>query len=66
MKPIIAALVVLALVGCSNMSGKSSAYQEVHQRAFWSKLNGGGDMSGGAQAWANLYAHEEAERVVGK
>ena len=57
--------ILLSLSACSNLSGKSAAYQAEHQRVFWQALNGGG-MDGGAQAWANYRAHEAAEAKVGK
>ena len=57
--------ILLSLSACSNISGKSAAYQAEHQRVFWQTLNGGG-MDGGAQAWANYRAHEAAEAKVGK
>jgi hypothetical protein len=61
----ILALSILALCGCSNLAGKSAAYQEVHAKTFWAELSGGGS-DGGAQAWANYRAHEAAEKQVGK
>lgn len=65
MKTLIALAILASLSACSNLSGKSAAYQAEHQRAFWSSLNGGG-MDGGAQAWANYRAHEAAEAKHGK
>ena len=65
MKLILATLILVALSACGNLAGKSAEYQAEHQRVFWEKLNGG-DAQGGAQAWANLHAHEAAERKVGK
>lgn len=56
-----------ALVGCGNdLVGKSEEYKRVHQEEYWKRLNGGGGMSGDAQAWANLHAHTAAEEKVGK
>ena len=55
--------ILLSLSACSNMSGKSAAYQFVHEKAYWSYYKSGGV---DAAAWANYMAHEEAERVVGK
>ena len=57
--------ILLSMSACSNLSGKSAAYQAEHQRVFWQTLNGGG-MDGGAQAWANYRAHEAAEAKHGK
>ncbi len=52
------------LSGCAtNLEGKSAAYKFVHEKTFWASLEGGGS---DAAAWANLKAHEEAERMVGK
>ena len=65
MKRIAIIAILLSLSACSNLSGKSAAYQAEHQRVFWESLNGGG-MDGSAQAWANLKAHESAEAKVGK
>lgn len=65
MKRIAIIAILLSLSACSNLSGKSAAYQAEHQRVFWESLNGGG-MDGSAQAWANLKAHEAAEKQVGK
>jgi hypothetical protein len=66
MKTVLAAILAISLLaGCSNLAGKSAAYQAEHQRVFWASLNGGG-MDGGAQAWANYRAHEAAEAKVGK
>ena len=65
MKTIIALAIIASLSACSNLSGKSAAYQAEHQRVFWASINGGG-MDGGAQAWANYRAHEAAEAKHGK
>lgn len=65
MKTLIALAIIASLSACSNLSGKSAAYQAEHQRVFWQSLNGGG-MDGGAQAWANYRAHEAAEAKHGK
>ena len=53
------------LAGCQNMAQYSPEYQAVHERVFWQKLSGGG-MDGSAQAWANLYAHDAAEKATGE
>lgn len=65
MKTIIAALAVLAIAGCSNISGKSAAYQAEHQRAYAAAIDG---KPGGMDAvmWANYLAHEAAEAKHGK
>ena len=55
--------ILLSMSACSNLSGKSAAYQFVHEKAFWAAYKSGGV---DAAAWANYMAHEEAERVVGK
>lgn len=65
MKTTLAIIMITLLAGCQNMGQYSPAYREVHERVFWEKLSGGG-MDGGAQSWANLYAHQAAEREVGK
>lgn len=65
MKSAIALLAIYLLAGCSNLAGKSAEYKAVHERVFWESLNGGG-MDGGAQAWANLKAHDAAEKQIGK
>lgn len=65
MKRIAIIAILLSLSACSNLYGKSAAYQAEHQRVFWATLNGGG-MDGSAQAWANYKAHESAEAKVGK
>lgn len=65
MKTLLAIAILVTLSACSNLSGKSAAYQAIHEKEFWRALNGGG-MDGGDQAWANYKAHEEAERLVGK
>lgn len=65
MRTALALAILVSLSACSNLSGKSAAYQAEHQRVFWQTLNGGG-MDGGAQAWANYRAHEAAEAKVGK
>lgn len=65
MKTLITLAILASLSACSNLSGKSAAYQAEHQRVFWQTLNGGG-MDGGAQAWANYRAHEAAEAKHGK
>lgn len=59
----LALIAVVLLCGCSNMADKSSAYQFVHDKAYWSYYKSGGV---DAAAWANYVAHQEAERVVGK
>lgn len=59
----ILALSILVLCGCSNLAGKSAAYQEVHDKTFWAEYKGGGP---DAMAWANLKAHDAAEKQVGK
>lgn len=64
MKTVLVAI-LLSLSACSNLADKSAAYQAEHRRVFWQTLNGGG-MDGSAQAWANLKAHEAAEKQVGK
>ena len=65
MKTMLAVSIILLLTACQNMDGYSPAYQAAHEKAFWAELSGGGT-DGGAQAWANLKAHQEAERVAGK
>ena len=57
--------ILLLISACSNLAGKSAEYRAVHERVFWQSLNGGG-ADGSAQAWANLKAHEAAEKQVGK
>jgi len=64
MKTVLVAI-LLSLSACSNLADKSVAYQAEHRRVFWQSLNGG-SMDGGAQAWANYFAHEAAEKKVGK
>lgn len=64
MKTVLVAI-LLSTSACSNLSGYSAEYKAVHNKVFWSSLSGGG-MDGSAQAWANLKAHEAAEKQVGK
>ena len=63
MKTMLAIAIVLLLTACQNMSQYSAKYQEAHEKAFWSEYKGGGV---DAAAWANLKAHEAAEKQVGK
>lgn len=57
--------VAVLTAACQNMGQYSAAYQAEHQRVFWAELSGGGT-DGGAQAWANLKAHNAAEAKYGK
>ena len=65
MKTLIALAILASLSACSNMSGKSAAYQAEHQRAYAAAIDG---KPGGMDAvmWANYRAHEAAEAKVGK
>ncbi len=63
MKTLLAVALVLLLTACQNMAQFSPAYQAAHEKAFWSNYQGGGV---DAMAAANLKAHVEAERLVGK
>lgn len=54
------------LAGCQNMAQFSPEYRAVHERVFWEKLQGGGGTTGDAQAWANYYAHDAAEKATGE
>ena len=62
MKTLLAVL-ALSLTACGHLDGKSAEYRAVHDKAFWANYNGGGT---DAAAWANLKAHEAAEKQVGK
>jgi len=57
--------ILLSLSACSNLSGKSAAYQAEHQRAYAAAIDG---KPGGMDAvmWANYLAHEAAEAKHGK
>ena len=61
MKTVLVAI-LLSTSACSNLSGYSAEYKAVHEQVFWQSLSGGTD----AAAWANLKAHEAAEKQVGK
>jgi hypothetical protein len=63
MKTVLAAIIVLSLSACSNLSGYSAAYQAEHAKVYWASLNSGGV---DANAWANYHAHVAAEAKVGK
>lgn len=50
------------MVGCaSNAPNYGERCNAVYTSTFWASLSGGGT-DGGAQAWANLKAHEAGER----
>lgn len=53
----------LVLGACSNLSGYSPEYRQAHEKAFWQEYKGGGV---DAAAWANLRAHEAAEKAAGQ
>jgi len=65
MKTLIALAILVSLSACSNLSGKSAAYQAEHQRAYAAAIDG---KPGGMDAvmWANYLAHEAAEAKHGK
>lgn len=63
MKTLLAVAAILFLSACQNMAQFSPEYQAAHEKAFWANYRSGGV---DAMAVANLKAHIEAERQVGK
>ena len=52
------------MTGCASNAPKYGAKcNDVYEKTFWANLSGGG-VDGGAQAWANLKAHNAGEACM--